>query len=90
MMHSDSLFIDLGSWAPASYIDTVCGSSFRELRLALHPKESTILVSNGNKVVAIYDRTEIKWRVIDFLVHRVAFSFIGVKNYKIEAARGSL
>lgn len=65
-------------------------SGFRDLRLALHPQESTILVSNGNKVVAIYDLAESKWAVIDVLVLRVAFSFIGVKNYKIEAARGSL
>lgn len=65
-------------------------SSFRDLRAGLHPKESTILVSNGNKVVALYDRAENKWSVIDVLTLRAAFSAIGVKNYKIEAAEGSL
>jgi hypothetical protein len=64
--------------------------SFRELRGGLHQKESTILVSNGHKAVAVYDRDENKWSVIDILFLRAAFSAIGVKNYKIEAAEGSL
>lgn len=65
-------------------------SSFRDLRAGMHPKESTILVSNGNKAVAIYDRSESRWSVIDVSVLRTAFSLIGVKNFKIEAAQGSL
>lgn len=65
-------------------------SSFRALRGGLHQKESTILVSNGHKVVAMYDRDESRWTVIELSVLRAAFSAIGVKNYKIEAAEGSL
>ena len=65
-------------------------SSFRELRAGLHQKECTILISNGHKVVALYNRDENNWSVIDLSFLRAPFAAIGIKNYKIEDAEGSL